>query len=249
MKGQQLRSELLKQTTTRTNLGLLVGMLGLAVFAVMLHGLTLPADDLGRLDNQLMVFGRGETMGVLFATLLGAVSMTSEFRHGTIRPTFLAMPRRGRVVGAKLAVSTLLGAGLGLVACAVAASVGVAALGYRGIDVQLDTGDYALLLIGGAAGAALWAAIGVGLGAIVRNQVPTLIGIAAFQLFVEGLLVGDVADVTNVGRFMPGWAAAALSGQDPDILLAPIVAFVVLVAYAVVAAVAGLRATDRYDVA
>lgn len=73
----------------------------------------------------------------------------------------------------------------------------------RGIDVQIDAGDYALLLAGGAAAAALWAAIGVGLGAVVRSQVPTMIGICAWLLFVESLLVGDVSNITEIGRFGP----------------------------------------------
>jgi len=124
--------------------------------------------------------------------------------------------------------------------------VGTAALAARGI--RLGAGDYALLLAGGAAAAALWAAIGVGLGAVVRNQVPTLIGLCAWLLFVEGLLLGDVADVNDVGRFAPGAAASAISGQDPDRLLAPAVGLVLLVLYAAAATVAGSLATSRRDV-
>jgi ABC-2 type transport system permease protein len=96
--------------------------------------------------------------------------------------------------------------------------------------------------------AALWAAIGVGIGAVVRNQVPTLIGICAWLLFVEGLLVGDVAGVGNVGRFAPGAAAAAISGLDPDKLVAPVVGLVLLALYATAAALAGSLATARRDV-
>jgi ABC-2 type transport system permease protein len=80
-----------------------------------------------------------------------------------------------------------------------------------------------LLVSGGAAAAALWAAIGVGVGALVRNQVPTLIGICAWLLFVEGLLAGDLVGLGEVGRFLPGAAAAAISGQDPGTLPAPAV--------------------------
>ena len=78
---------------------------------------------------------------------------------------------------------------------------------------------------------------------------PTLVGICAWLLFVEGLLVGDVADVGDVGRFAPGAAAAAISGQDPDTLLAPAVGLGLLALYAAAAAVAGALATSRRDVA
>jgi hypothetical protein len=245
----QLRAELLKQRSIRTGLGLVGAMLALVLLAVMLHALGLSAEDLGRRDNQLTVFGRGELLGALFAALLGAVSVTAEFRHGTVRPTFLAAPRRGRVLAAKAWASVAIGAGFGLAACALAAAVGAAALRARGIEVRLDGGDYALLLAGGSAAAALWAAIGVGIGAIVRNQVPTLVGICAWLLFVEGLLVGDVASVAEVGRFGPGAAAAALTGQDPATLVAPALGLALLALYAAAAVLAGWLATVRRDVA
>lgn len=243
----QLRAELVRQGSTRTALGLFAAMLGLVLAAVLLHSL-LPAENLGQTHTQLMVFGRGEFLGALFAALLGAMSITTEIRHGTIRSTFLACPRRGRVVAAKVAASVLIGAGFGLAAGAVGAGVGTAALGTRGIVMQLDGGDYALLVLGAAGAAALWAAIGVGVGALVRNQVPALIGICAWLLFVEGLLAGDLVGLGDVGRFLPGAAAAALSGQDPQRLLAPAIGLVLLASYAAASAVAGAIATARRDV-
>jgi ABC-2 type transport system permease protein len=243
-----LHSELLKQRSTRTTLSLFVAMIGLVLLAVLLHGFGLGAEALGDRHVQLMVLGRGEFLGVLFAALLGAMSITAEIRHGTIRPTFLFSPRRGRVVAAKVVVSVLVGAGFGLVAGAVATAAGTAALRARGIDLQLDGSDDALLVFGSAAAATLWAAIGVGLGALVRHQVPTLIGICAWLLFVEGLLAEATGGLGDVGRILPGSAAAAISGQDPGTLLAPAVGLVLLVAYAAAAALAGAIATSRRDV-
>jgi ABC-2 type transport system permease protein len=243
-----VHSELLKQRSTRTTLSLFVAMIGLVLLAVLLHGFGLGAEALGDRHVQLMVLGRGEFLGVLFAALLGAMSITAEIRHGTIRPTFLFSPRRGRVVAAKVVVSVLVGAGFGLVAGAVATAAGTAALRARGIDLQLDGSDDALLVFGSAAAATLWAAIGVGLGALVRHQVPTLIGICAWLLFVEGLLAEATGGLGDVGRILPGSAAAAISGQDPGTLLAPAVGLVLLVAYAAAAALAGAIATSRRDV-
>jgi hypothetical protein len=70
-------------------------MLGLVLLAVLLHGLGLPTEGLGDTSRQLMVFGRGEFHAAFFSALLGALSITSEIRHGTIRATFLISPRRG----------------------------------------------------------------------------------------------------------------------------------------------------------
>jgi len=244
-----LRAELFKQRSTRTGLGLFGAMLGLVLFVVLLHGFGLAAWNFATTSKQLTVlFAWGEVLGALFAALLGAMSITGEIRHGTIRPTFLVTPSRRRVVAAKVWASTLIGAGFGLVAGALAAGVGTAALRARGIEVRLDGGDYALLVAGGAAATALWSAIGVGAGAVVRNQVPTLVGLCAWLLFVENLLVGDVAGVGSVGKLLPGAAGKAISGQDPDTLLAPAVGLVLLALYAAAAAVAGSLATSRRDV-
>jgi ABC-type transport system involved in multi-copper enzyme maturation permease subunit len=239
---------LVKQRSTRTSIGLFALMLGLVLLAVLLHGFGLRTDSLRDPHVQLMVLGRGEFLGALFAALLGALSVTAEIRHGTIRPTFLFSPRRMRVVASKVWVSVGIGAGFGLVAGAVAVTTGVAALRTRGIELRLDGGDYFLLVAGSGAAAALWAAIGVGVGALVRNQVPTLIGICAWLLFVEGLLAGDVGSLGDVGRLLPGSAAAAISGQDPGTLLAPGVALAVLAVYAGAVALAGAYALSHRDV-
>jgi hypothetical protein len=245
-----VRAEWSKQRSIRTGPGLMAAMVGLVLFAVVLHGFGVAADDLGRNASEQLtrLFSPGQRLAAMFAGLLGALSVTSEFRHGTIRPTLLVTPRRPRVIAAKVSVSMLAGATLGIVACATAAAVGGAALGLRGIDVHLAAGDFALLIAGGAAGAALWAAIGVGLGALIRHQIPTTIGICAWLLFVEGLLVGDVADVDAIGQFAPGAAAAAITGQDPSTLLAPAAGLLLLAIYACALVVTGTFAISQRDI-
>jgi ABC-2 type transport system permease protein len=240
-----VRAELVKQRSVPTTTGLLGGLLGLVLLAVLLHGYGLSAATLEGREDQLMVIGRGEFLGALFAALLGALSVTAEIRHGTIRPTFLVSPLRGRVIAAKVGVSALLGGGFGLAASSLAVAAGVAALGARGIDVRLDDGDLALLVAGGAAASALWAAIGVGVGAIVRDQVPALIGIAAWLLFVEGLF-GE--NLTEISKFAPGTLGTAISGQEPDTLLTPGLSLLLLALYAAAAVAVGWLATNRRDV-
>jgi len=243
----QFRAELLKLRSTRTNLGLFSALLGFVLFVVLLHGFSLPVEHISRRSDQLhVVFGWAALLGSLFAALLGALAITDEFRHGTIRPTFLVTPQRGRVVVAKVWASMLIGSVFGLIAAAVAIGVGSAALATRGLEIRLGGGDYALLLVGCAAAAALWAAIGVGLGAVVRNQVPTVVGICAWLLFIESLLLGDVGLVGDVGRFTPGALGKAASGQDP--LLAPGLAVFLLALYTAAAVAAGWVATTRRDV-
>jgi ABC-2 type transport system permease protein len=242
------RSELLKQRSTRTVLGLFAAMVGLVALAVVFHGVGLPVDALDDRSRQLIVFGLGGFLGSLFGALLGALSITSEIRHGTIRPTFLVTPQRSRVVAAKVAVCVLVGAVFGLVGAAIAVGTGTVALNSRGVEVLVDTGDDALLVAGGTIASALWAAIGVGVGALVRRQVPTLVGLCAWLLFVEGLLADATGGLGQVGRYLPGAAAAAITGQEPDRLLAPAVGLAVLCLYTAGSSLLGASAMSRRDV-
>jgi ABC-2 type transport system permease protein len=245
----QLRSELLKQRTTRTSLALLAWMVGLDVLVVALHVLSFGVDDLSRDGNQMKILGLGTLIGALFAALLGAMSITGEFRTGTIRPTFLVTPRRTRVVAAKVTASMLAGLGVGLVAAALTAGVETAGLAARGIDIELGSGDYVQLLAGGALAGALFAAIGVGVGAAVRNQVATVVGLCVWLLFLEPLLLGDVP---SAAKYAPEASAGAIAGaiqsQIADTLVAPGLGVVLLVAYAGLAAAAGSVLITRRDV-
>jgi ABC-2 type transport system permease protein len=245
----QLRSELLKQRTTRTNLVLLAWMVALVVFVVALHVLSFGERDLARASNQMKILGLGTSIGALFAALLGALSITGELRTGTIRPTFLVTPRRTRVVAAKVAAGMLAGIGVGLVAEALTAGAEAAGLAARGIDIELGAGDYAQLLAGGALAAGLFAAIGVGVGALVRNQVAAVAGLCVWLLFVEPLLLGDVP---SAAKYAPEASAGAIAGaiqsQIADALITPGLGVLLLVAYAALAAVGGAVVITRRDV-
>jgi ABC-2 type transport system permease protein len=239
-----LRSELLKQRSTQTTLYLFLAMFGLVVLAVTMHVLTLGADQLSTRASQLEVFQVGSRAGMLFAGLVGAIAVTAEIRYGTIRPTFLVTPRRGPVIAAKLAVSGLAGIVFGLLAEGLMAAVAAVAFAARGIDNQLTGGDYLQLLTGGAAAAALWAAAGVGVGALIRNQVGVIVGLCAWMFLVE---TTSESFVPGFARFLPGGAGNALAGNSDDLSAA--LAALLLVLYAAAAAAAGWRATLRRDIA
>lgn len=244
----QLQCELFKQRTTRTSLGVLLAMVGLIAAVVLLHVLSLSAQELGSRDGQLKIFGMGTTFGMLFASLLGALSITAEIRHGMIRPTFLATPQRARVIFAKVTASAIAGAAFGLLAVALAIAAGSAGLAARSMHIAPSPGDFAQLLAGGALAAAAWAAIGVGVGAIVRNQVAALVGLVVWQLFIEQTLIGSVP---SAARYAPGPGAGSLAGailqQTSTYLLAPALGALVIVAYVAATIAAGSISTARRD--
>ena len=241
----QVRAELLKVRSTRTTLGLVGGMMGLTLLIVILSGLLTDPAGLTTEADQVGLFATGG-IALIFSGLAGVLLITSEYRYGTIRPTCLFTPRRGRVLSAKLAAGLLAGLVFAVAAVGISIGVGVVILSARGIPSALGGSDFALLAAGGGAAIALRGAFGVGLGAVVRNQVGAVIGLLAWDFVVNGLLFGLAP---SVGRFMPTTAANALMGLKTRHLLSPAAGGAVLVGWTLLLALAGLALTLRRDVA
>ena len=181
----------------------------------------------------------------MFSALAGVLLVTSEYRFGTIRPTFLFNPVRSHVLGAKVVAGALAGIAFGILGEAIGWAVGYAILEGRGITVVLSSGDILLLTFGGLAGVALWGAIGAGLGAIIHNQVGAIIALLAWGFVVNNLLFGLAP---SVGRFLPDRASDALMGFRQHHLLAPGAGAIILIAWAAVVAVVGIALSIRQDI-
>jgi ABC-2 type transport system permease protein len=171
--------------------------------------------------------------------------ITSEHRHGTIRSTFLFTPRRSQVLSAKLIAGLLTGLVFGVTSLGLALGMGSLILSARGISSALHGGELLLLAGGGLASIALRGALGVGLGAIVRNQVGAVIGLLAWDFVLNALLFGLAP---AVGRFMPTPAADALMGLKARNLLPSATGAAVLLGWTIALAVAGLALTRHRDV-
>jgi len=164
-----------------------------------------------------LIYSFASSVGYVFPVLLGALSVTGEFRHKTLTPTFLAEPHRSTVLSAKFVSQLIVGAGLGVVAFATSVGTGAAALAAFGLDTELDTSDTWALIGRGVLAMAMWATIGVGLGTLVTNQVAAIVIVIAFTQFVEPILrlAASLNDVTaQIGQFLPGAASDALVGAS-----------------------------------
>jgi hypothetical protein len=195
------------------------------------------------------------TISLDLALVLGILCVTAEYRHKTITPTYLAQPRRGRVVGAKLVSSALGGAVVGVVAGAVALVFGflVVAGGIGNVGIMLT--EYRHIVPGVLAAAVLYAVYGVGLGALLKNQVVAIVVGLGMTAVVEPIISGVVP---SVGRWLPGEAAQALESVTANVSrgLAGSVAHLVpwwqgglaLLGYGIVLAGTGALTTLRSDV-
>ena len=133
----------------------------------------------------------------------------------------------------------------GIVGAALGFAIGYVCLAGRDIDYELSGGQTTLLLLGTVAGGGLWGAIGVALGAIVRNQVGAIIALLAWGFVAENLLIGLVP---SVGRFGPVHAGDALLGQTAEHFLHAAPGGLVLAAWAAILAPAGVALVARRDV-
>jgi ABC-2 type transport system permease protein len=241
----QINAELLKIRSTRTTIGLALAMIAIILLFALLSGLLTKAAHLTTSQDQLGgLLSFGSIAGV-FSALAGIMLITSEYRYGTIRPTFIFSPRRSRVLGAKLAAGLLAGLAFGIAGEALGFGIGYVILDARGIPYAPGTGQTALVLCGPVAASALWGAIGVGVGAIVRSQVGAIITILAWGFVVENLLQ---AFVPSVGRFAPGNAENGLFGLTGKHLLTPAAGAATLIAWTAALAAIGAALAARRDV-
>jgi ABC-2 type transport system ATP-binding protein len=241
----QIRAELFKVRSTRTTIGLVLGMIALILLFSLLTGLAGHRGDITGRANQLQLLNIGNLAGA-FSAIAGLLLVTSEYRHGTIRPTVLFTPARPRVLAAKLLAATLTGVAFGAIGEGLGWATGYVILRSRGIPLALSSGDIELLGLGALCGVATWAAIGAGVGAIIRNQVAGIITLLAWGFIIDKLLHGYVP---SIGRFTPTRAADALSNMGTPHLLSPVLGGLVLLAWIVLLTAIALPLGAKRDIA
>src|SRR4030095_12462775 len=209
-----IRAELTKLATTRLIYGLAAAMAAFAVLTVAANILDRQGAPPLSTYSLPMLVGGPVTLLSGAALLLGILGMAGEFRHQTVTQTFLVTPDRGRVVAAKLVAYPLAGIALALVILAFTAAVATGWLAAKGITPSLLDARHGRalghVLLGAVLAAGLCGLVGVGVAALVRNQVAALAGVAVWVLLVEGLLM-SLLNAPSLGKWLPSAAAAALT--------------------------------------
>ncbi len=242
-----LRAELVKLRTTRAFYGYLTVLVVLSAIAAAAR-----ASEAHLLELEDPAFQRDllsqSVAAPLIALLLGIMSLTVEWRHGTITRTFLVSPRRWYVLAAKEINAFVLGIGLALFGLVVAIAVAAPILSHDGTPLQVDGA-----LVGRAAeimlAAALWGALGAGVGALVQNQTAALVGAVITVVVVEELLNALLgwADLEGVGDALPGRALGALDRSHQG-GLSPAVGGAVGLGYVALFAALGWFRIRRQDI-
>jgi len=235
-----IRGELIKATTTRTIFA--YGAMAVVLAVGQALALILPAwgDPMSLADKTHAIAGLP-----LLVLLLGLVGGAGEYRHRTAAPATLVAGRDpGSVLLARAGAYAAAAVVVAAVTTTVTLAVGLPLLAHRS-GPQVGAGDVALVAGGTLVAGALSAALGVALGALVRNQVVAVTG-TLVVIFVVLPLVGVISptalDVTPFG------AAQGVAGAGLETLSIG-AAGAVLVGWTVAALIAALVTERRRDIA
>lgn len=239
-----MSTELLKLRTVRSPLLLLVAAQLVVIAGV--SGLFVGGASLDDPATPLRATGHSGLVS-MFSLVLGIVGVAGEYRHKTITDTYLGTPRRGRVITAKLVTYAAAGAVFGLVSSLVASAATAIWLAGKGSSLDLSDGAVWQTLAGCVIWNACFAAIGVGLGALVRNLVGAIAIALAWLALVEGIVGQLIGDLDRWLPFNSGLALEDVPTPGTD-LLPPWGGGVVLAAYALLFAVLAVSTTVRRDV-
>lgn len=206
------------------------------------------------------VYTSGQSLGLLLACLLAVLLVTNEYQYRTLTATFLATPRRARVVGAKLVAVVIASAGLWLVSTLVAVGVGVVFLTSAGGGLQLGTVDVPRAVLLNLAAYAVWGFFGFGLGVLIRSQVTAMVTATALY-FLTSVVVAFGFQAVHDLAIEEDWVLQAqviVPGVASQIMTTPGELFagappqwtgaVVLIAYGLLAAASGTVLLRRRDV-
>lgn len=261
-----LRGETVRLCSTRLPLWALLAAIGSGAGLTGLLALIGPENSTPPLPGIETAEGVGLLVGLsgllLFVpALIGTIAITSDFRHRTIGTTFLMVPRRARVLGAKLVVYGAFGLIYGIVAAVASALALVGAAALRGVDLGVGAATLTIMLAQLALAAAVHMVLGVAIGALARHQLVAIAIVAGYFYFLEPILM-LVPGVNAVYAYLPGGATAALTdftfltetiaSELPvaaTTLLPPVIGGMLLGGYALAAAAAAMLVPLRRDLA
>jgi len=227
-----LQAELLKLRTTRTFAAVVASAAALSLTLVVLGA------ALGKETKAHALFTNSAITCII--VILGAIAMTGEWRHRTITGSVLAAPNRVRLLAAKAISYSVAGIALSIIVTVPTIIVGELVLSGRGLST-LGAGGIADVLWRNLAVAAL---LGVCVGALIRNQIVTVIGLIIIAAAIEPAVFQAVPEA---GRLLPlaGAPGGVLGGTHGDLSPRPALAVMVAWKLTIFAAAAWrLRARD-----
>ena len=249
--GRLIHAEFLKLRTTQVWFWLLLATA--AVSALLVVGQLAPAGNVTSSADVPNLFA-SSSQPYIIVFVLGVLGVTTEFRYQTITPTLLQTPSRWSIVIAKLITYAIVGIGYALVAVAVQLAMAVPWLDTKGIAVDFGNPDVRRALFAVFGVVALFGIIGLGVGALLRNQIVAVVVGIVFLVVIQNILLA-IPVVKYAYAYMPAGAANAMlltNVQPGDLngvtLLPPLAGVGVLLLWAFVPAMVGASFTMTRDI-
>lgn len=239
-----IRVELLRLRTARSLRALLAGVavLGLLQVARLVRSAGSAGGIRPGSDSAWTQILLGGTAGSLLVLLVGVLAVTSDFRHGSLTPTLLVTPRRGRVMAARMMACALVGAATAALMAVVSAGIGLAAGVLSGLPGPVVLPQAA----GGVLLAAFWGWAGAAVGLLVRHQITALALPMVWLLVVETLV--SSYGLGQLRWWLPGGAGFGLTGSDIPGVLPAWLAALVLAGYGAALTIPGIRRLASADI-
>jgi ABC-2 type transport system permease protein len=156
----------------------------------------------------------GVNFGLMIIMVMAALAITTEYRFGTIRATFQAIPNRTATLLAKTTVVALFAGVIGeFVAFA---SVGIAKLIKSSADLSINTGYEWRATAGVGAVYAIAAVIAIAVGTLIRHSAGAVSLLLIYVLLVESLIALIPNVGTDIQKWMPFQMAGMFLSGDPD---------------------------------
>lgn len=249
--GRLIRAEFIKLRTTQVWFWLLVATA--AVSALLIVARMTGSESVRSAADVANMFASSSQPYVL-VFVLGVLGVTTEFRYQTITPTVLQTPSRWTIVTAKMITYAVVGIGYALVAVAVQVAMAVPWLATKGVHVDFADPDVRRALLAVFGVVALFGVVGLGVGALLRNQVVAVVVGIVFLLVIQNILLA-IPVVKYAFPYMPGGAADAMlltqaGGIDLNgvHLLPPGGGVAMLLLWALVPAIVGATFTMTRDI-
>lgn len=254
-----LRAEIRKLIYSKSTYGLTLASILISVLSTVVTPIVINQDEsglFGSLQDQAMVDGvyANAISSYIFAIILGILIMSGEFRHGTAVATFLASPKRARVLGVKLIVAALAGTVMQILSALIAIVAGWFTLSLYE-DVANPSDDiFWNILIAAALSGAILGVVGVAVGSLIRNQLIAVVSTLVWLFIIEPIVLLLFVDA---GKWLPTGAITGMLaiefeseaiGVDTTEYLTPGLSALVLLAYGAVFAVIALGTSMRRDI-
>lgn len=247
-----VRAEFLKLRTTQVWFWMLLAAVAINVLIVV--AALAPSDGVRTSADVPDIFAASNNASIV-VFVLGVLGVTTEFRYQTITPTVLTTPSRWALITAKLIAYALVGAIYAAVCIGAQLALALPWLSAKGIDYSLGDPDIRHAIFGVFLVVALFGIIGLGFGALMRNQIVAVTMGVIFLLILENIILA-IPKIKYAWPYTPSGATTAIlfrpdanQGDNNGVhLLGAGGGVIVLLLWAFIPAILGASLTMNRDI-